>query len=255
MSENRNIRIDLEYDGTDFAGWQIQPGCRSVEGTLKDALERLLGHPVTVHGSGRTDAGVHAENQVANFLTDRPIPADAIPVALNAILPPDVAVFRAGEVPEKWSARRDATEREYRYTLHRRRERSALAGRWAWHFPYPLDDAAMRDAIAHFVGRHNFDAFRSSQCDAEHAVRTMKAAWIDGEGDWLHFHFRAHAYLRHQVRIMVGTLLEVGRGRIRPDDIAAILASGDRTRAGNTVPAQGLTLVRVRYESRMMNDE
>ncbi len=255
MAEKRNIRIDIEYDGTGYAGWQIQPDGPSVEGTLKDALERLLGHTVTVYGSGRTDAGVHAEGQVANFFTDRAIPLEAIPTALNAILPVDVSIIQALEVPLEWNARHDALEREYRYTLHRHPVRSALLGRRALHYPYPLDVEAMREAIAHLVGRHDFEAFRSSQCEAEHAVRTMKAAWIDGEGGWLHFHFRAHAFLRHQVRIMVGTLLEVGRGRMKPEDIKALLASGDRTKAGETVPSQGLTLVSVKYEERGAKSE
>lgn len=243
----RHIRIDLEYDGTGFCGWQDQAFGRTIERTLREAIQRLLGHPATVYGSGRTDAGVHAEGQVASFHTDRPIPVENVPAALNGVLPPDISVLAAREVPDDWSARHDAVERHYRYVLFTRKERSAVHCRRAVHFPQSLDLEAMSEGAALLVGKHDFESFRSAECSATHAIRTIHRLDLSRNGDFVTFAIIGNAFLRHQVRIMAGTLLEVGTGRRSAGEIGAILHARDRTRAGKTAPAHGLTLVRVLF--------
>jgi len=243
----RRLRLVLEYDGTAYHGWQVQPGLDTIQGRLEAALSRLAGSPVHVMGAGRTDAGVHALGQVASCSIDVRLDDRELQRALNANLPRDIVVRNAAAAPAEFDARRSARSKIYRYTLLRRADRSALAGRYSLHAPYAVDLEVMEAAGQCLVGTHDFSAFRAGTCAAATPIRTVsRAAWRT-EGDLWHFEIVGNAFLQHMVRIIVGTLLDVGRGRKRPGDLAEILASRDRRRAGKTAPAHGLCLVAVEY--------
>lgn len=243
----RNIRLLLEYDGTPFCGWQMQPLGPSVQSTLEDAIRKVTGEEVRIKGSGRTDAGVHAVGQVANFHTAARMEADAFRRALNSVLPPGVAVLAADEVPSAFDAQFSALAKTYRYRLLSRRDPSPLEARRAWHVPVPLDLGRMRAAAESLRGRLDFSSFRAAGCVAADPVRTLRRCEISRAGDVVAFELEADGFLRHMVRNIVGTLVEVGRGRFSPNDIAGIIAARDRTRAGMAAPAWGLYLLRVEY--------
>jgi tRNA pseudouridine38-40 synthase len=245
----RCIRLLVEYDGTDFHGWQVQPGVRTVQGELEAAVEKMTGARSVVRGASRTDAGVHAAGQVAQLHTESAIAAEQFAPGLTALSGPDVAVLRADEVPEGWSARFDARGKTYRYLLVNRRQPSPLHRRTCWHVAGALDVEAMVAAARHLVGRHDFATFRAAACDAETTVREMRSLDIrrrEGE-DIVELTFTATAFLQHMVRILVGTLVDVGRGRTAPDEVREIRDSLDRSRAGRTAPAHGLCLLSVQY--------
>lgn len=253
----RLLRLVLEYDGTGLGGWQRQDNAPTVQGHLEAALEQLLGHRVRVAGASRTDAGVHARGQVAAFSTGHRIPAEGLRRALNAALPPQIAVSEATEedpaADPPFHPRFSATGKHYRYLLWARRDR---APRWhlrAWHRPRPLDVAAMQEAAGHLVGEHDFAAFRAAGCTARSTRRNIAQlglTWLDRELEpgLLALDVRGNAFLRNMVRIIAGTLVDVGEGRFRPAQVAEILAAGDRTRGGQTAPAHGLELMRVFYD-------
>lgn len=247
LRELPNWRIVVEYDGTDFEGWQRQAGgTRTVQGALEAALAKLAAGRVAVIGAGRTDAGVHAEGQVANArAATRLAPADLLR-AWNAQLPPDVAIRELCSAPPDYHARRAARNKLYAYRLWTGAERSPLRERTAlWKRP-PLALDALRAASSALVGTHDFASFCAAGGEAHGTVRTItRAAWIGALGSELRFEVEGPGFLRHMVRNLVGSLLEVGRGRRPPSWIGEILQACDRTRAGPTAPARGLTLVRV----------
>lgn len=243
----RRLKLTLEYDGTVYHGWQVQPGLDTIQGRLEAALSRLAGSPVQVMGAGRTDAGVHALGQVASCSIDTRLDERTVQRALNATLPADIVVCGVASVPDAFDARRSARAKTYRYTLLRRAERSALDGRYSLHVPYAVDVDAMNEAAQRLVGTHDFSSFRAGTCGAATPVRTMSRAGWRAEGDFCRFEIVGNAFLQHMVRIIVGTLLDVGRGRRRPADVGDILAACDRRRAGKTAPPHGLCLVQVEY--------
>jgi tRNA pseudouridine38-40 synthase len=245
------IAIGLEYDGTDFVGWQIQREGRSIEGTLAAAVQAVADEPVVIHGAGRTDAGVHAEQQVAHFDTAARRAERQWLLGINSHLPPDVAIRWVREVPENFDARRSALRRRYRYSILQQPTRPALARRQVWWIREPLDAAAMTAASLHWLGEHDFSAFRAAGCQAKSpmrrlfAVRIARAIVADG-ASWA-LEFTANAFLQHMVRNLVGTLVEIGRGDLEPARAKDLLASRDRTQAGVAAPPGGLTLVGVLY--------
>ncbi len=244
---NRSIRLDLRYDGTDFSGWQMQKGERTVEEVLLRAVNTILGEGHKLHVAGRTDAGVHAEHQVVQLRANTTMTCRQLLRAFNSRLPTDVAVMSASEVPEKWDARRSARRRTYRYSIWNSRNRDPLLRRFTHWVAPPLNFDSMQKAAEVFVGRHDFNAFRSEHCDARNPVRTMTASLLQREGNRIDYWIEGHAFLRHMVRTIAGTLIEVGRGKLTPDDVQSILEGRDRKAAGPTAPAHGLTLVRVTY--------
>ncbi len=246
----RQIRLIVEYDGTTLCGWQRQLNGPTVQGHLEDALATLLTHPAAVTGASRTDAGVHASGQVACFRTERTIPLHGIRRGLNSMLPDSIAIREATEVPEDFHPRHSATGKHYRYTIFVRPDRSPLVRERAWHHPDPLDHDAMAAAAALLVGEHDFAAFRAAGCAAKTTVRTLSAIELSAPPDLLVVDVRGNAFLRNMVRILVGTLVDVGSGRLEVAQVAEILASKDRVRAGVTAPAHGLELVEVRYDGR-----
>jgi tRNA pseudouridine38-40 synthase len=245
----RNIRLIVEYDGTDFAGWQRQPPpARSVQGVLEDAVAKMTGERPLVRGAGRTDAGVHARAQVASFVTASQIPILGLMRGINAATPRDVAVVEAAEAPPEFEPRRAARGKHYAYRLWNRPARSPLHARTSWHILHPLDTEAMAQAAAALLGEHDFSSFRAAGCDAKHAVRTLRRAAISRDGFLVTIDLEATAFLRGMARIIAGTLVEVGLGRRPAAEAADILAARDRERAGRTAPAHGLTLEAVVYQ-------
>jgi tRNA pseudouridine38-40 synthase len=243
----KRFRVVVEYDGTDFSGWQRQVTERTVQGTLEDALKAMTGESVFVRGAGRTDAGVHADGQVATFEIGVNIPPHGLLRGLNSALPPDVALVDVAEAPSDFDARFSARGKVYRYTVWNHFTRSPLRARRAWHVREPLDVEAIRVAAAGLVGDHDFRAFRASDCDRRTTRRIVRGIDIDRQGAVLTIDVEATAFLKNMVRILVGTLIDVGRGRVPPDAVARMLATGDRTIGGMTAPPQGLTLLRVIY--------
>lgn len=245
----RRIRIDLAYDGTAYHGWQVQPGVGTVQGIVEEALGRVLGGvAVRVRGAGRTDAGVHARMQVADAWIEARIDDRAIGRALAGMLPADVRPRSVRTVPPEFDARRSALWKTYVYRLDLSPHGDPFASRFALHHPHALDRDAMRDALARLPGRRDWSGFASAACEVEDRVRhLMDARWLeDGEGGGA-FVFRADGFLTHMVRNLVGTLLEIARGRFVPDRIDAVLAAGDRRLAGATAAPRGLCLHRVDY--------
>lgn len=241
----RNLRLTIAYDGSAYAGWQIQPNAPTVQGAIEERLRAMTQAPTRLRAAGRTDAGVHAEGQVANFLTESTIPQRGFQRGLNALLPPDLAILAVDEVPLEFDARRCNRGKHYRYAIWNQRTPSpTLRGR-SLHLHRPLDLVAMAEAARHLVGTHDFAGFRAADCERLTTVRTLYRVSVSGEGPLVTIDVEGTAFLRNMVRILAGTLLAVGQGDRAPDTIPALLAARDRTAAGVTLPAHGLTLVRV----------
>jgi tRNA pseudouridine38-40 synthase len=241
------VRLTLQYDGTDFVGWQRQPNGRSVQEVLEKALAEFLGTTVTAVAAGRTDAGVHALGQVVAFDAPRALPSKAYVRGLSGHLPGDVAVMAADEVPPDFDPRRWATGKRYRYLISRRPGRAPLLRRTHWEVFSALDVEAMQSASTALLGTHDFTSFRAADCEAPHPRRTLRELDVQTVGEILRIEVEGTAFLKHMVRNVVGSLVEVGRGRRVPAWIAEVLEAKDRTRAGPTAPAHGLTLVEVTY--------
>lgn len=244
----RNLKIIIEYEGTRYHGWQVQPNGVSIQEKIEETLERLTGERSRVTASGRTDAGVHAEAQVAHFKTESPMGCRELHRGLNALLPDDIVVREIEEAPPEFHARYSARGKSYRYAILNRPFGSAFERERCWHIPYPLNLRAMREAGAFFLGKKDFSAFQASDCVAKHPYREIRRLEIEGGGDWITIFVSGDAFIKHMVRNIVGTLVEVGRGKMDPSEVKRILESGDRRRAGPTAPARGLFLVSVDYE-------
>ncbi|MEP6860861.1 MAG: tRNA pseudouridine(38-40) synthase TruA [Deltaproteobacteria bacterium] len=247
----RFIRLVVEYDGTNLVGWQRQLNGPTVQQHLEEALAQLLQHPVVVTGASRTDSGVHARGQVCAFATERPIPLHGIRRGLNSLLPDDIAVREATEVDAAFHPRHSATGKHYRYTILARADRSPRWRHRAWHVSDPLDLDAMRAGAAYLVGEHDFAAFRAAGCAAKTTIRRITSLAIGHAPehlDLVRVDLHGNAFLRQMVRIIVGTLVEVGAGKLPPPQVAEIMASLDRVNAGTTAPPQGLELVEVQYD-------
>jgi tRNA pseudouridine38-40 synthase len=245
----RNIRLTLSYDGSDFNGWQTQPGYRTVQETLEKAIAALTGEArVRVNTSGRTDAGVHAVGQVVNFYTTTHHPVDVLLRAVNAHLPPDVVVRDAADVPQSFDANRDAKRKLYRYVIHDGAVQGPFLRRYCCHTRHRLDAAAMRRAAEPLKGRHDFHSFETEWPNRMSSVRTITHLAVNRFGDWLWLDVEADGFLYNMVRAIAGTLMNVGRGFWPETQVEQILKAEDRTLAGPTAPAQGLFLMRVTYE-------
>lgn len=244
------LKLTLQYDGTHYVGWQRQTEGTSIQGLLEAALQPLAGAPVTVHGAGRTDAGVHALGQVASVTMATTLDGGTLVRALNAVLPPDVRVTAVEDAPAEFHARFSATGKVYEYRIVNAPVVSPFIQRYAWHVIPPLDVGAMRQASAALVGRHDFASFQAAGSSTHTSVRTLRRLeFVAGGGPDTPTVMRVEGdgFLRHMVRTIAGTLVEVGLGRRLPDAAASILAARDRTVAGPTAPAHGLFLVRVLY--------
>lgn len=249
-ARKRNIRIVVEYDGTNLYGWQLQKDKPTVQGELQRALQEIEGRKVLVIGSGRTDAGVHAEGQVANFHTGSPMPSRKWPDALNAHLPPDIAVVGAQEVPLPFHAQYHATSKTYRYRVMNRAVRGALDRLRCHLVKAPLDVDKLKAAAKVLVGTHDFRSFGSEMSKKEKTIRTICSFEVTSASPYIDFVVTGDGFLYNQVRSMVGTLLRVGMGSEPVEWMKTVLDAKDRTKAGANVPAKGLTLVEVRYDGK-----
>ncbi len=243
----RNLRMVVAYIGTRYAGWQVQPGSPTVQGVLEDRASRMLGGPVRLAGAGRTDAGVHARGQVANFLTESRIPPAGLVRGLNALLPEDIAVMRADEVEESFHARADALGKEYRYRIVSAEVVSPFEAPFVAAVRGRLDAGSMRAAARHFVGSHDFTSFCPVASPIENKVRTLRVADVEEEDGRVTFRVVGDGFLRHMVRTLAGTLIWVGRGRLDAAAIPRIMSGRDRRLAGPVAPASGLILEQVFY--------
>jgi tRNA pseudouridine38-40 synthase len=249
----RNLKLVLAYDGTEFSGWQVQPELVTIQGTLASAIGRLTGEKVLPQGSGRTDAGVHALAQIATFQTSSSIPAPNFVKALNDVLPPSIRVLEATEVRAEFHARKSAQAKTYRYRIYREPICPPFLSRYVWHYPYPLDEEAMRRAATEVVGEHDFTSFaavdgeKGKEEETSRVRNVFSSAW-ERQGDELLYEIRGNGFLHHMVRNLVGTFVLVGKGTLKAEDVKKILKTCNRSEAGPTAPASGLFLVGVEYE-------
>lgn len=254
---SRNLKLTLSYDGSEFSGWQVQPGRRTVQGELQQALARLTGERHLPQGSGRTDAGVHALAQVATWATASPIPAANLAKALNDILPAAIRVLGAEEVAADFHARKSAKAKTYQYRIYRADICPPFLARYCHHHPYPLDEAAMSDAAGVVTREHDFTSFAAVDPERHERVqdpeeetnnvRTVFSSEWSREGEELVYRVRGNGFLHHMVRNLVGTFLLVGKGTYTRDDLRRILDARNRSAAGATAPPEGLYLVSVEY--------
>lgn len=244
----RNLKLTLSYDGTDFFGWQTQPGFRTVQETLEQAIHKLTGEKVHANASGRTDSGVHALGQVANFYSNTRLEPETLVRAINAHLPPDVVVREAVDVPEVFDANHDARRKLYRYVIHDGPVEDPFLRRYCYHTKRRLDVEAMRRSAEVLEGRHDFHSFETEWPNRMSSVRTITHLGLSRFGDWIWLDVEADGFLYNMVRAIAGTLINVGRGYWPESQVAQILHAEDRAQAGPTAPAQGLFLVRVTYE-------
>jgi tRNA pseudouridine38-40 synthase len=249
----RNLKIVLTYDGSEFSGWQVQPDAATIQGTLASAIGRVTGEKVLPQGSGRTDAGVHALAQVATFATESPIPAENLVKALNDVLPASIRVLQAAEAAPEFHARKSARAKTYRYRIYRAAVCPPFLARYVWHYPYPLDEDAIRRAAGFVIGEHDFTSFaavdseRGREDETISNVRRIFASAWEREAEELIYTVRGSGFLHHMVRNLVGTFVLVGKGTLKPENLTQILAARDRSAAGATAPASGLYLVSVEY--------
>lgn len=243
----RNVKLTIEYDGTNYCGWQKQNNEKTIQEEIEKAIYKAVGEVVEVIGSSRTDAGVHARGMVANFKTNATIPFDRFKYAINDKLPDDIAIIESEEVSEDFHARYDSKGKTYCYSIINRQQKPAIGRNYVYHFKWDLDIEKMREACKHFIGKHDFKAFRSLGSSVKTTERTIEELYIESEGEKINIFITADGFLYNMVRIIVGTLLKVGRGKIPVEDIEKIILLGDRKKAGPCVPAQGLILEKVYY--------
>jgi tRNA pseudouridine38-40 synthase len=245
----RNLKITIAYDGTDFCGWQVQPNQITIQGLLEAVLGEIEGAPVRIQGSGRTDAGVHALGQVASFPLNNPIPCENLRKAVNRLLPDAVRVLLVEETGADFHARHSARAKTYEYRIWRDEICPPHLSRYVYPFPYPLNEPLMLQAAARFEGTRDFRSLAATNGQPlESTVRTIFSSTLERRGEQLIYRVRGSGFLYHMVRNTVGTLMEVGRGNVRPEDIDRILEAQDRSVAGPTAPARGLFLVAVEYD-------
>ena len=246
----RNIKLTIEYDGKEFNGWQKQPSKLNIQGTIEQAIKTITGEDVDLQASGRTDAGVHALGQVANFKTNSNIPIEKMSIAINCNLKKSIRIVKAEEVEERFHSRLSCKRKTYRYIINNSEIPSAIYRNLETHIPYKLDIEKMKQAVKYFEGEHDFKAFKASGTSSKSSIRTIyKAEVIKMPNNRIYIELTGNGFLYKMVRIIAGTLVDVGTGKIKPEDIEKIIESKDRTNAGKTLPPQGLYLVCVNYNN------
>lgn len=243
----RNIKLIIEYDGKGFNGWQKQPDRLNIQGEIEKAIEEITGEKVNLTASGRTDAGVHSLGQTANFKTDSKIPTEKFAKAINSRLKKSIVIKSAEEVDEKFHSRYSVKSKTYRYIINNSENGTAIYRGLEYHVPMKLDYEKMNEAIKYFIGEHDFKAFKASGTSSKSSVRKILDGNVRKEGERVIIEVTGTGFLYNMVRIISGTLLDVGLGKIKPEDIPSIIESKDRTKAGKTLPAHGLYLLQVNY--------
>jgi len=243
----KNIKLIIEFDGSNFCGWQRQPEGRTVQKVIETAIFKATGENIMINGSSRTDAGVHARDMVANFFTDSTIPGDKFREAINTRLPDDVSIIKSEEVDKDFHARYSSKGKTYSYTIVNRYERLSLGHQYLYHYRYKLDVDEMRKACKYFVGNHDFRAFISLGSSIKTTTRNIKELYIEQNKDKIKIFITADGFLYNMVRIIVGTLIKVGNGKLKAEEIESIIIEGNRKRSGMCVPPNGLILEKVFY--------
>ena len=250
----RNVKIKIEYDGTNYSGWQIQgkvgkdtPTKKTLQQEIQDVLSRILQEDIKITGSGRTDAGVHASCQIANFKTNSKMPARTIQRALNSLLPEDIVALSVHDAEANFHSRFDAVYKIYSYRILNRPHASAFDRQYYHHIPYKLDSRLMASAAKALIGKKDFKSFQAKDKKERNSIRQIKSITVKRKGYFITINIQANGFLYNMARNIVGTLIEIGRGKIPPESIKAILLAKDRTKAGPTAPAKGLCLVKVGY--------
>ncbi len=243
----RNIKLTIEYDGKDFNGWQKQPNKLNIQGSIEQAIKQITGEEVDLQASGRTDAGVHALGQVANFKTNSNIPIEKFAIAINTNLKKSIRILKAEEVSENFHSRLSCKRKTYRYIINNSEQGTAIYRNLETNIPFPLNEEKMAEGAVYFVGEHDFKAFKASGTSSKSSVRTIYDAKVYRNGDRVYIELTGNGFLYNMVRIIAGTLVEVGCGKIEPTEIPEIIKSGNREKAGKTLPPQGLYLVSVEY--------
>ena len=244
----RNIKLTIEYDGKDFNGWQKQPSKLNIQGEIERAIEEITGEKIELIASGRTDAGVHALGQVANFKTNSSIPVSKIPIALNTKLKRSIRIIKAEEVEENFHSRYNCKRKTYRYIINNSENGTAVYRNLQYNFSEKLDEGKMNKAIQYFIGEHDFKAFKASGTSSKSSVREIYSGKVEKNGEIVIIEITGNGFLYNMVRIIAGTLLDVGIGKIKPEEIPNIIKSKNREKAGKTLPPQGLYLVKVEYD-------
>ena len=243
----RNIKLVIEYDGKGFNGWQKQPNKLNIQGEIEKAIGEITGEEIELIASGRTDAGVHSLGQVANFKTNSKIDIDKFPYAINSKLKKSIVIKSAEEVPERFHSRYSVHSKTYRYTINNSKFGTALYRDMEYHFPIKLDENKMQEAAKYFEGEHDFKAFKASGTSSKSSVRIIYKAVVKRQDDRVIIELTGNGFLYNMVRIIAGTLVDVGIGKIKPEEIKNIIEEKDRKKAGKTLPARGLCLLEVQY--------
>ncbi len=243
----RNIKLHIAFEGTNYHGWQRQHDSITVQECLEKAIERITCEFSSVLGCSRTDAGVHAEHYCCNFTTESTIPCYRLPLALNAVLPKDIRVYEAEDVPLEFHATLDAKRKTYRYIVKNAAHQNPFLRNFSWHYPHDVDFELMKSVTHHFCGTHDFTSFMCTDSEAKSAVRTVHHLSVEQKDDLFIFEISADGFLYNMVRIIVGTLIYVGNKKIPAEDIPRIIEAKDRRLAGVTAPAQGLRLFKIEY--------
>ena len=244
----RTIKLTIAYEGTRYQGWQVQPKGSTIQGVIEEKVSALTGEKVDIIGAGRTDAGAHASGQVAHFKTQSPLKILTIQKALNSLLPPDIVIRKVEEVEENFHARKSPRSKIYEYRILNEPVRSPFQREYAWHLPHPLNWGEMKRASKKLIGQHDFSSFRSAGSSAKTSVRkVVRAEWKRSRDGLIRFEIEANGFLKQMVRAIVGTLVEVGKGKISAAEFQQIIESKDRKKAGPTAPAHGLFLKEVKY--------
>lgn len=244
----RNIKLTIEYDGKEYNGWQKQPNKLNIQGEIEKAIEQITGEKVELNASGRTDAGVHSLGQVANFKTQSQLPIEKFAIAINSQVKNSIRIIRAEEVEERFHSRYNCKQKTYRYVINNSPYGSSIYRNLEYHMPVKLNVGDMQKAVSYFEGEHDFKAFKSSGTSSKSSVRTIYKAIVKQEGDRIIIELTGNGFLYNMVRIIAGTLVDVGLGKIHPDTIPEIIESKDRTKAGKTLPPHGLFLMQVKYD-------
>lgn len=243
----KNIKLTIEYDGTNYSGWQKQPNANTIQEEIEKAIEKAIGEKITIIGAGRTDSGVHGKGQVANFITDSSIPGAKFKYAINRYLPEDITIIGSKEVEKSFHSRYDSLGKKYKYLIYNAPIKSPLLRNYTYYVPYKLDFQKMNEAKDYFIGKHDFAAFMASGSDVDDTVRNIYYDSLNTCNNIIVFEIYGDGFLYNMVRIIVGTLVDVGIGKISPQDIIDILKSRDRKNAGHTAPPEGLYLEKVCY--------
>lgn len=243
----KNIKLTIEYDGTNYNGWQKQKQGKTIQESIEKAIEKIVKEEVSITGSSRTDSGVHAKGMIANFMTESRVPPERFREAINTKLPDDIAIIKSEEVPLEFHSRYNSKGKTYCYTLINRREKVALLKNYVYHVVEPLDVKLMEEICKYFIGKHDFSAFKTNGSSVKTTVRTISDLHIERDNEFIKIFVTADGFLYNMVRIIVGTLVEVGLGKKKPEEVLSAINTGNREESGHCAPPNGLVLEKVYY--------